>query len=59
MMLLKLLQMKSTWPWSLSNLAALLRFNLLTDRDLRAWLDAPFQHPALSPAPMQATLFAT
>lgn len=30
MVLLKFLQLKSTWPWSHSNLAALLRFNLLT-----------------------------
>lgn len=36
MLLLKWLQLKSTWPWSLSNLAALLRFNLLTYRDLWA-----------------------
>jgi IS4 transposase len=28
MLLLKFLQLKSTWPWSLSNLAALLRVNL-------------------------------
>ena len=59
MLLLKFLQLKSTWPWSLSNLAALLRFNLLTYRDLWAWLNAPFGHPALTPMPMQATLFAT
>jgi hypothetical protein len=59
MLLLKFLQLKSTWPWSLSNLAALLRFNLLTYRDLWAWLNAPFERPAITPAPMQATLFAT
>ena len=59
MLLLKFLQLKSTWPWSLSNLAALLRFNLLTYRDLWAWLNAPFGHPAITPMPMQATLFAT
>ncbi len=58
MLLLKFLQLKSTWPWSLSNLAALLRFNLLTYRDLWSWLNAPFQHPALTPTPTQATLFA-
>lgn len=59
MLLLKFLQLKSTWPWSLSNLAALLRFNLLTYRDLWAWLNAPFEPPALTPAPRQETLFAT
>ena len=59
MLLLKCLQLKSPWPWSLSNLAALLRFNLLTYRDLGAWLNAPFRRPGITPAPMQATLFAT
>jgi hypothetical protein len=59
MLLLKFLQLQSTRPWSLSNLAALLRFNLLTDRDLWIWLNAPFGCPAITPIPMQATLFAT
>jgi IS4 transposase len=59
MLLLKFLQLKSTWPWSLSNLAALLRFNLLTSRDLWVWLNAPFGWPAITPMPMPATLFAT
>jgi IS4 transposase len=59
MVLLKFLQLKSTWPWSLSNLAALLRFNLLTYRDLWAWLDAPFDRPLRMPTPTQGALFAT
>jgi hypothetical protein len=59
MLLLKFLQLQSTWPWSLSNLAALLRFNLLTYRDLWAWLNAPFDRPLRVPAPAQGTLFAT
>ena len=59
MLLLKFLQLQSTWPWSLSTLAALLRFNLLTYRDLGAWLNAPFARPAIIPVPAQATLFAT
>lgn len=45
MLLLKFLLLKSTWAWSLSNLAAMLRFNLLSYRDLWAWLDAPFEVP--------------
>jgi hypothetical protein len=57
--LLKFLQLKSTWPWSLSNLAVLLRFNLLTYQNLWTWLDAPFERPLLTPAPTQGTLFAT
>ena len=59
MLLLKFLQLKSAWPWSLSNLAALLRFNLLTYRNLWAWLDAPFERPLFTSAPTQGTLFAT
>lgn len=59
MLLLKFLQLKSTWPWSLSNLAALLRFNLLTYRNLWAWLDAPFERSGLMPAPLQERLFTT
>lgn len=57
MLLLKMLQLRSTWRWSLSNLAAMLRFNLLTYRDLRAWLDAPYQTPVIEPAPRQLALF--
>lgn len=45
MLLLKYLLLKSSWAWSLSNLAAMLRFNLLSYRDLWAWLDAPFTVP--------------
>lgn len=59
MLLLKFLQLKSTWPWSLSNLAALLRFNLLTYRDLWAWLNAPFECSPVTPAPTQGRLFAS
>jgi len=49
-LLLKFMQLKSTFNWSLSNLAALLRFNLLTYRDLWAWLDDPYNTPAVEPA---------
>ncbi|MHB8836825.1 MAG: hypothetical protein ACYC9Y_14135 [Candidatus Methylomirabilia bacterium] len=43
MLLLRYLQLRSRFPWSLSNLVALLRLNLFTHRDLWAWMDAPFQ----------------
>ena len=56
-LLLKFLQLKSTWRWSLSNLAALLRFTLLTYRDLWAWLDAPFDWPIQEPPLAQGALF--
>src|SRR5260370_297824 len=45
MLVLKYLQLKSTFSWSLSNLAALLRQQLFFYRDLWAWLDGPFQAP--------------
>ena len=48
MLLLKYLLLKSSWAWSLSNLAAMLRFNLLSYRDLWAWLDAPFKVPIVT-----------
>ena len=45
MLLVKHLQMKSTFDWSLSNLLALLRQQLFVYRDLVSWLDNPFQPP--------------
>jgi hypothetical protein len=57
MLLLKILQLRSTFGWSLSNLAAMLRLNLLTYRELWRWLDAPFEIPATGPPPQQLLLF--
>jgi IS4 transposase len=45
MLLLKYLQLRSRFGWSLSNLVALLRMNLFTHRDLWTWLDHPFEGP--------------
>jgi hypothetical protein len=56
MLLLKFLQLKSHIAWSLSHLAAMLRMNLLTYRDLWAWLDAPFLVARLEPAEKQMEL---
>ena len=44
-LILRYLQLKSKFSWSLSNLVALLRMNLFTYRDLWAWLDQPFGTP--------------
>lgn len=44
-LLLKYLQLRSRFAWSLANLVALLRMNLFTHRDVWAWLDEPFQGP--------------
>jgi Transposase DDE domain/Domain of unknown function (DUF4372) len=45
MLLVKYLQLKSTFAWSLSNLVALLRQQLFVYRDLMGWLNDPFQAP--------------
>jgi len=42
MLILRFLQLRSRFHWSLSNLVALLRVNLFTHRDLWAWLNKPF-----------------
>ena len=45
MLILRFLQLRSQFKWSLSNLVALLRMNLFTHRDLWAWLNKPFDVP--------------
>jgi hypothetical protein len=45
MLLIKYLQLKATFGWSLSNLVALLRQQLFVYRDLWVWIDHPFQAP--------------
>lgn len=55
-LLLKYLQLRSKLGWALSNLVALLRWNLFTYRDLWKWLDDPFDTPPLGAQPAQLTL---
>ena len=45
MLLIKSLQIRSTFDWSLSNLVALLRQQLFVYRDLFTWLNNPFEAP--------------
>lgn len=52
-LILRYLQLKSKFSWSLSNLVALLRMNLFTYRNLWAWLDQPFGTPVHSPPAQQ------
>ena len=47
LLLLKYLQLRARFAWSLSNLAALLRQQLFVYRELWTWLDVPFQPPPL------------
>ncbi len=56
LLVLKYLQLKARFGWSLSNLVALLRMNLLVYRDLWAWLDNPFTSPPLLADPVQGAL---
>ena len=49
-LLVKYLQLKSAFGWSLSNLVALLRQQLFVYRDLWAWIDNPFQPPPIPAA---------
>ena len=49
MLVLKYLQLKSNISWSLSNLIALLHWNLFTYRDLWLWIDKPFEVPPSEP----------
>jgi hypothetical protein len=46
-LLVKYLQLKSTFGWSLSNLVALLRQQLFVYRDLWVWINTPFQSPPI------------
>ena len=56
MLLLRYLLLRSRFGWSLSNLIALLRWNLFTYRDLWNWLDDPLQTPLVEPVPKQLAL---
>jgi hypothetical protein len=53
MLMLRFMQLKSQWGWSLSNLVALLRMNLFTHRDLWPWLNDPLGVPPDPAAPNQ------
>lgn len=56
LLLLKYLQLRATFGWSLSNLVTLLRMNLFVYRDLWAWLNDPFTGPPRPPEPIQGVL---
>ena len=56
MLLLRYLQLRARFAWSLSNLLALLRMNLFTHRDLWAWLEQPYTAPPPLDAPQQEAL---
>jgi len=55
-LLVKYLQFKSTFAWSLSNLVAFLRWNLFSYRNLWDWIDSPFEVLPIIPKSVQKPL---
>jgi hypothetical protein len=55
-LILKYLQAKSKMNWSLSNLVAMLRMNLLTYKDLWEWINHPYFKPPPKPKVIQQCL---
>ncbi|MGC9042609.1 MAG: hypothetical protein ACP5KG_01995 [Myxococcota bacterium] len=55
-LLLKYLKFRFTFGWSLSNLVAILRYNLFTYRDLWEWLNKPFETLPIVPDVEKLTL---
>ena len=55
-LLVKFLQFKSKFGWSLSNLVTLLRLNLFTYRNLWEWIDSPYEVPPVEPESVQQLL---
>ena len=53
MLMLRFLQLRAKFSWSLSNLIALLRMNLFTHRDIWEWLNKPFETPPVPYEPEQ------
>jgi len=45
MLIVKYLQLRASFGWSMSNLVALLRQQLFVYRDLNRWIDHPFEAP--------------
>ena len=56
MLLIKMLQFRSKRFWALSNLVALLRWNLFTHRNLWRWIDEPFETLANAPPGIEVQL---
>lgn len=55
-LILKYLKFRSTFGWSLSNLAAMLRYNLFTYRNLWEWIHNPYEPPPVVPDVEQLSL---
>ncbi len=55
-LILKYLKFRSTFGWSLSNLVAMLRYNLFTYRNLWEWIHNPYEPPPIVPDVEQLSL---
>jgi hypothetical protein len=55
-LILKYLKFKASFQWSLSNLVALLRYNLFAYRDLWGWINNPHEPPPISTMAEQLSL---
>jgi Domain of unknown function (DUF4372)/Transposase DDE domain len=55
-LVIRYLQFSSSFRWAVSNLVALLRWNLFSYRDLWEWLNRPFDTPPEPSADQQLTL---
>ena len=55
-LLLKYMMFRSQFGWSLSNLIAMLRYNLFTYRNLWEWIDSPYEVPPIIPYGEQLAL---
>jgi hypothetical protein len=55
-LVVRLLQFRSNFAWALSNLVALLRWNLFSYRNLWEWLNRPFDTPPEMPDELQLKL---
>jgi len=58
MLLIKILHMRSSFGWHLSNFIVLLRQQLFVYRDLWKWIDDPFQAPETASSPQLQLAFA-
>jgi hypothetical protein len=55
-LILKYLKYRASFSWSLSNLVAMLRYNLFTYRDLWSWINNPFEPPPIMAMAEQLSL---
>jgi len=58
-LVVRYLQFRSNFRWAVSNLVALLRWNLFSYRDLWEWLNRPFDTPPQAPDQLHLNLDST